>query len=125
MLRFNFSEGLDSARENNDYGNGEVEDVRTALDWMDAEFHPPLLFAGFSSDRTAAGCVSRRVKGLIGVGVPAIPVAADRGRAAYLQTFGILQDCFRSAAHAIRLVRARSWRLCSHGAAGAEEACSD
>ena len=35
--------------------NGEVDDVRTALDWLDAEYHLPLVFAGFSFG-AAVGC---------------------------------------------------------------------
>ena len=79
VLRFNFR-GAGLSHGEHDRGNGEVEDVRTALDWLDAEFHLPLLFAGFSFGAAVglrAACPDARVKALIGVGIPAIPVAAD------------------------------------------------
>ena len=79
VLRFNFR-GTGLSHGEHDQGLGEVDDVRTALDWLDAEFHLPLLFAGFSFGAAVglrAACADRRVKAVIGVGVPAIPVAAD------------------------------------------------
>ena len=87
VLRFNFR-GAGLSQGEHDHGNGEVEDVRTALDWLDAEFHLPLVFAGFSFGAAVglrAACPDARVKAVIGVGVPAIPVAADTRSAAYLQ----------------------------------------
>src|SRR5262244_3337680 len=47
VLRFNFR-GTGLSQGEHDQGVGEVEDVRTALDWLDSEFHLPLIFAGFS-----------------------------------------------------------------------------
>src|ERR1700757_3151438 len=47
VLRFNFRGAGLSAGEH-DKGHGEQDDVRTALDWLDREFHLPLVFAGFS-----------------------------------------------------------------------------
>src|SRR5438270_5994599 len=44
VLRFNFR-GTGLSQGEHDYGKGEVEDVRTALDWMAAEFRLPLIFA--------------------------------------------------------------------------------
>jgi len=79
VLRFNFR-GTGLSQGEHDHGNGEVEDVRTALGWLDAEFHLPLIFAGFSFGAAVglqAACPDARVKALIGVGVPAVPVAAD------------------------------------------------
>ncbi len=79
VLRFNFR-GTGLSEGEHDRGDGEVEDVRTALDWLEAEFHLPLLFAGFSFGAAVglrAACPDARVKALIGVGIPAIPVAAD------------------------------------------------
>jgi alpha/beta superfamily hydrolase len=79
VLRFNFR-GTGLSHGEHDYGKGEVEDVRTALGWLDAEFHLPLIFAGFSFGAAIglrAASPDERVKALIGVGVPAIPVAAD------------------------------------------------
>jgi len=31
-----------------DRGHGEQEDVRAALNWLDAAFHLPMIFCGFS-----------------------------------------------------------------------------
>src|ERR1700688_4066836 len=78
VLRFNFR-GAGLSQGEHDQGSGEVEDVRTALDWLDAEFHLPLIFAGFSFGAAAglrAACADARVKALIGVGTPVVPVAA-------------------------------------------------
>jgi predicted alpha/beta-fold hydrolase len=47
VLRFNFR-GAGLSQGEHDHGNGELEDVRTALDWLDREFHLQLIFAGFS-----------------------------------------------------------------------------
>ena len=47
VLRFNFR-GTGLSEGVHDKGNGELDDVRTALDWLDREFHLPLIFAGFS-----------------------------------------------------------------------------
>jgi alpha/beta superfamily hydrolase len=79
VLRFNFR-GAGLSQGEHDHGTGEVEDVRTGLDWLDAEFHLPIVFAGFSFGAAVglrAACADARVKAVIGVGVPAIPVAAD------------------------------------------------
>ena len=79
VLRFNFR-GAGLSHGQHDRGSGEVEDVRTALDWLDAEFHLPLIFAGFSFGAAVglrAACPDSRVKALIGVGTPVVPVAAD------------------------------------------------
>jgi hypothetical protein len=78
VLRFNFR-GAGLSHGEHDEGNGEVEDVRVALDWLDAEFHLPLVFAGFSFGAAVglkAACPDSRVKAAIGVGIPAGPVAA-------------------------------------------------
>jgi hypothetical protein len=94
VLRFNFR-GAGLSQGEHDHGRGEVEDVSTALDWLDAEFHPPLIFAGFSFGTTVglrAACADARVKALIGVGVPAIPVAAD-AEAPRVYTFDFLREC--------------------------------
>src|SRR5512140_1249726 len=47
VLRFNFR-GTGLSAGEHDQGRGEVDDVRTALDWLDREFHRPIVFAGFS-----------------------------------------------------------------------------
>ena len=44
VLRFNFR-GTGLSHGEHDYGRGEIEDVRTALEWLDREFRLPLIFA--------------------------------------------------------------------------------
>jgi alpha/beta superfamily hydrolase len=69
--------------------------VRAALNWLDTEFHLPLLFAGFSFGSVVglrAACPDARVKALIGIGVPAIPVAAD-AEAPRVYAFDFLREC--------------------------------
>jgi uncharacterized protein len=87
VLRFNFrgagrSEGIHD-------GRAESEDVRVALDWLQNEFHLPIIFAGFSFG-AAVGlrvcCPDPRVTGLISLGTP---VAAE-GR---VYAYRFLQDC--------------------------------
>jgi uncharacterized protein len=94
VLRFNFR-GTGLSEGEHDHGIGEVEDVRAALDWMDAEFHLPLVFAGFSFGAAVglrATCSDERVRALIGVGVPVAPVAADTEQPR-VYTFEFLRDC--------------------------------
>jgi uncharacterized protein len=77
-LRFNFR-GTGLSHGEHDQGEGELEDVRTALDWLDAEFHLPIVFAGFSFGAAVglrAAASDPRVQALIGVGTPVAPVAA-------------------------------------------------
>lgn len=72
VLRFNFR-GAGLSQGEHDRGRGEVDDVRTALDWLGHEFHLPLIFAGFSFGAAVgleAACPDDRVRGLIGLGVP-------------------------------------------------------
>src|SRR5437763_7871514 len=93
VLRFNFR-GTGSSEGEHDYGKGEVEDVRTALDWLDAEFHLPLIFAGFSFGAAIglrAAAPDSRVQALIAVGTPVIPVAADTEEER-MYTFEYLRD---------------------------------
>jgi alpha/beta superfamily hydrolase len=94
VLRFNFrGAGLSHGEHAN--GEGEVEDVRTALDWLDTEFQLPLIFAGFSFGAAVglrAAAADARVKALIGVGTPAIPVASD-SETPRVYTFDFLRDC--------------------------------
>src|SRR6266852_4178028 len=52
VLRFNFR-GTGLSQGEHDHGAGETDDVRTALDWLDREFHLPLIFAGFSFGKAA------------------------------------------------------------------------
>jgi uncharacterized protein len=77
VLRFNFR-GAGLSQGEHDQGNGEVDDVRAALDWLDADYHLPLLFAGFSFGAAVglrAACSDARVQAAIGVGMPVVPVA--------------------------------------------------
>jgi alpha/beta superfamily hydrolase len=96
VLRFNFR-GTGLSHGEHDEGRGEVDDVRTALDWLDAEFHLPLVFAGFSFGAAVglrAACSDTRVRALIGVGVPAIPVAAG-SETPRTYIFDFLSECSR------------------------------
>ena len=76
VLRFNFrGAGLSQGEHSN--GVGEVEDVRVALDWLSSEFHLPLVFAGFSFGAAvglSAACPDLRVKAVIAIGLPLVPV---------------------------------------------------
>jgi alpha/beta superfamily hydrolase len=79
VLRFNFR-GTGLSQGEHDHGVGEVDDVRTALDWLDSEFHLPLIFAGFSFGAAVglrAACEDARVRATIGLGVPVAPAAAE------------------------------------------------
>lgn len=72
VLRFNFR-GVGLSEGSHDDGHGEQDDVRVALDWLDARFGLPLIFCGFSFGSSVglrACCPDTRVKGLIGLGVP-------------------------------------------------------
>ena len=94
VLRFNFR-GTGLSQGEHDHGNGEVEDVRTALNWLDAEYHLPIVFAGFSFGAAIglrAACTDARVPAVIGLGTPVVPVAADTEEAR-VYTFDFMQDC--------------------------------
>jgi uncharacterized protein len=94
VLRMNFR-GTGLSQGEHDHGNGEVDDVRTALDWLDAEFHLPLIFAGFSFGAAVglrAACADDRVRAAIGVGTPVAPVAADTEEPR-VYTYEFLRDC--------------------------------
>ena len=76
VLRFNFR-GTGLSQGEHDHGVGETDDVRTAFDWLDREFHLPVIFAGFSFGAAIglrAACPDDRVKAVIGLGVPLNPV---------------------------------------------------
>jgi hypothetical protein len=54
-----------------------LDDVRAALEWLEREFHLPMLFAGFSFGAAVglrAACPDSRVKAVIGVGTPVLAV---------------------------------------------------
>ena len=94
VLRMNFR-GTGLSEGEHDHGNGEVDDVRTALDWLDAEFHLPLILAGFSFGAAVglrAACSDDRVRAAIGLGTPVAPVAADTEQPR-VYTFEFLRDC--------------------------------
>jgi alpha/beta superfamily hydrolase len=88
VLRFNFR-GAGHSHGTHDEGRGEREDVRTALDWLDREFHLPIVFAGFSFGAAVglrACCPDPRVLALIALGTP---VSVD-GRD---YSFRFLENC--------------------------------
>ena len=88
VLRFNFR-GAGLSEGEHDHGLGEVDDVRAALDWLDSEFHLPIIFCGFSFGAATglrAACADDGVVGLISLGTP----VAIEGRA-YM--YGFLSDC--------------------------------
>ena len=94
VLRFNFR-GTGLSQGEHDQGNGEVDDVRTALDWLATEYHRPLLFAGFSFGAAVgsrAACLDARVRAVIGVGTPVGPVVAD-SEVPRTYSFDFLQEC--------------------------------
>jgi len=94
VLRFNFR-GTGLSEGEHDYGKGEIEDVQTALDWLDAEYHLPLIFGGFSFGAAIGlrpACADPRVDAVIGLGVPVAPVAADN-EDPRVYTFEFLHDC--------------------------------
>ena len=89
VLRFNFR-GAGLSQGEHDHGLGEVDDVRAALDWLDGEFHLPIIFAGFSFGAAVglrAACADPRTKSVIALGLPVAPLD-DRS-----YDFGFLQSC--------------------------------
>ena len=89
VLRFNFR-GAGLSHGEHDHGSGEQDDVRTALDWLDQEFHLPMVFAGFSFGAAVGlrvACPDPRVPALIGLGTPVSPIE-DRS-----YDYGFLQTC--------------------------------
>lgn len=88
VLRFNFR-GTELSEGEHDYGQGERDDVYTALSWLKQEFSLPILFAGFSFGAAVglrAACPDPSVRGLISMGTP---VAAE-GRS---YSYEFLNDC--------------------------------
>src|SRR5438309_10644204 len=75
-LRFNFR-GFGLSEGEHAQGEGEADDVRAALEWLDREFHLPLIFAGFSFGAAVGlrvACPDDRLKAVIGVGLPVAPI---------------------------------------------------
>jgi alpha/beta superfamily hydrolase len=76
VLRFNFR-GAGLSEGEHDQGRGEVEDVRTALDWLETEFRQPIIFAGFSFGAAVglrSACPDPRLQALIALGIPVAPI---------------------------------------------------
>ena len=73
VLRFNFR-GAGTSEGDHDAGEGEMDDVRAALDYMQQEFpEASVLLAGFSFGAWVGmrvGCQDVRVSALIGLGLP-------------------------------------------------------
>lgn len=91
VLRFNFR-GAGLSQGQHDNGDGEVDDVRAALEWLDHEFHLPMIFAGFSFGAAVgarAACPDARVKAVISTGTPVSPVESRS------YDLGFLQDCVK------------------------------
>jgi alpha/beta superfamily hydrolase len=90
VLRFNFR-GAGMSEGEHDRGQGEQEDVAAALNWLDAAFHLPMIFCGFSFGAATGlrvACDDQRVVGMISLGTP----VGVEGRA---YTYSFLQDCTR------------------------------
>ena len=91
VLRFNFR-GAGLSQGEHDHGNGEVEDVRAAMDWLEREFHLPLIFAGFSFGAAVGlrvACPDSRVQAVIGLGLP-VDAIDDR-----VYEFEFLRECLK------------------------------
>lgn len=89
VLRFNFR-GTGLSQGEHDHGRGEVEDARAALQWLQNEFHLPIVFAGFSFGAAVglqAACADDKVVAAIGLGLPVAPLD-DR-----TYDFTFLQNC--------------------------------
>ncbi len=79
VLRFNFR-GTGRSEGTHDKGEGEIEDVRAAVDYLYAQFEKPILFAGFSFGSYTglrATCGDARVAGLVGLGLPVQAAGRD------------------------------------------------
>jgi uncharacterized protein len=88
VLRFNFR-GAGLSEGEHGQGRGETDDVRAALDWLEQEFHLPIIFAGFSFGASVGlrtCCPDARVPALISLGTPVLV----EGRA---YSYEILSTC--------------------------------
>ena len=91
VLRFNFR-GAGLSQGKHDNGQGEVDDVRAAFDWLDGQFRLPIVFAGFSFGAAVglrAACPDSRVKMVISAGTPVSPVESRS------YDLGFLQRCVK------------------------------
>lgn len=89
VLRFNFR-GTGLSEGQHDHGNGELDDVRNALNWLEKEFQCPLIFAGFSFGAAVglrAACPDDRVHALVSLGLPVTPIDDRR------YSYEFLSDC--------------------------------
>jgi alpha/beta superfamily hydrolase len=88
VLRFNFrGTGLSEGEHAN--GVEEVEDVRTALDWLEREYTLPIIFAGFSFGAAVglqASYADPRVSVLIGLGLPVVAIESRNYNFEFLRT---------------------------------------
>lgn len=86
VLRFNFR-GVGTSEGTYDHGRGEEDDVRSAFDYLGAQFPGvSLVAAGFSFGAWVglrAGCADPRVMDLIGLG---LPIDDQKLRFDYLRT---------------------------------------
>jgi alpha/beta superfamily hydrolase len=90
VLRFNFR-GAGLSEGTHDNGHGEKDDLRAALDWLEREYHLPMLFAGFSFGSSVglrACCGDPRVRGMAALGLP-----VNAGGREYHYRF--LKDCIQ------------------------------
>jgi alpha/beta superfamily hydrolase len=88
VLRFNFR-GVGHSAGAHDNGRGEVEDVRTALNWLKHEFKLPVIFAGFSFGAATGlriACPDADVPAIISLGTP----LSAEGR---LYQYSHLEEC--------------------------------
>ena len=89
-LRFNFR-GAGRSEGKHDFGRGEMQDVKAGLDWLENEFHLPMVFAGFSFGAVTGMrvcCSDKGVKALISLGTPV--EAEDR-----LYSYEFLAGCLK------------------------------
>jgi len=95
VLRFNFR-GTGLSEGEHAGGIGEGEDVRAALDWLEREFTLPVIFAGFSFGAAVglrAAYSDDRVRALIALGLPAVPVEDRIEDRVY--DFEFLRECVK------------------------------
>lgn len=88
VLRFNFR-GVGTSAGEHDYGRGEIDDVKAALNWIAAEYDLPILFAGFSFGAATgmrAACPDPRVHSILALGTP----LSAEGRS---YTYALLAEC--------------------------------
>ena len=88
VLRFNFR-GAGLSEGEHDQGHGEVDDIRTGIQWLESEYQLPIIFCGFSFGAATglrAVCSDARVAGVISLGTP----VAVEGR---IYTYDFLRQC--------------------------------